>query len=175
MEKTSKLSKIFSSLALLSGALWLGAYTERLFVTFMLFKKEGLILKDYVNDNNLSGILTTISPSVVLTFIFYVVLIITFSLFLVISKISLKRNGWLFIITLLIFITFPFEAYLMTFDYKMIVEILSGSPNSGYILGLIIDRFRLLSGFPVIIIFSYLSIPFFLVFKPFTASIKNEN
>ena len=175
MEKISKLSKVFSSLALLSGALWLGAYIERLFITFMLFKKEGLILKDYVNDNNLPGILTTISPAVLLTFIFYIVLIICFTLFLIISKISFKRNGWLFIITILIYITLPFEAYLMTFDYKMIVEILSGGQNSGYLLGLIIDRSRLLSGFPVIIIFTYLAIPFFLVFKPFTLKTKNEN
>ncbi len=167
MEKSSKLTKVLSSIALLSGALWLGTYVERLFVTFMLFKKEGLILNDYVNDSNLSGILTTISPSVLLTFIFYIILIIGFSLFLIISKINLKRNGWLFIITLLIYVTLPFEAYLMTFDYKMILEIFSGSQNSSYLLGLIIDRFRLLNGFPVIIIFSYLTIPFFLVFKPF--------
>ncbi len=175
MEKISKLSKVFSSVALLSGGLWLGAYIERLFITFMLFKKEGLILKDFVNDSNLSGILTTISPSVLITFIFYVILFISFTLFLLISKISLKQNGWLFIITLLIYITLPFEAYLMTFDYKMILEIISGAQNSSYLLGLTIDRFRLLSGFPVIIIFSYLSIPFFIVFKPFTATIKNEN
>ncbi len=175
MEKVTTLSKVLSSLAILSGALWLGTYVERLFVTFMLFKEEGLILKDYINSSNLPGILTTISPSVVLTFVMFIVMIISFSLFLVISKINLKKNGWLFIVTLLIYITLPFEAYLMTFDYKMILEIISGNINSSYLLGLIIDRFRLLNGFPVIIIFTYLSIPFFIVFKPFTVLIKNEN
>jgi hypothetical protein len=175
MEKESILVNILASLSVLSGALWIGAYTERLFVTFMMFKEEGLILKDYINDNNLAGILTTISPSIVLSFIFYTVFIISFSLFLVTTKLKLKQNGWLFIITLLVFVTLPFETYLMTFDYKMILEILSGGLNSNYLLGLIIDRFRLLNSFPIIIIFTYLTFPFFIVIKPFILKKKNEN
>lgn len=168
MKKESILSKTLASLSVLSGALWLGAYTERLFVTFMMFKEEGLILKDYINESNLTGILTTISPSIALSFIFYVIFVTSFTLFLITSKIKLKQNGWLFIITLLVFVTLPFEAYLMSFDYKMILEILSGNFNSSYLLGLIIDRFRLLSGFPIIIIITYVTIPFFIVLKPFT-------
>lgn len=175
MKKELKVSKIFGAIAILSGAIWIGSYLTRLFTTYMLFKPEGLVLKDYVNDSNLNAILITISPTVTITFISYIILLLSFSLFLVTSAKKFKQNGWLFIITMLIYLTFPFEAYLMQIDYKMISSYVSGEFNSGYVLGLIIDRFKVLSGFPVIIIFIYLSIPFFIVFKPFTRLDKNEN
>lgn len=168
MYNLSKTSKIFLLLTTLSGSLWMGAYFARLIVFYQLFKPKELILKPAFNEQNLHAVLVTINPLIILTLILYLVFIITYFIFINISKISLKENGWLFIITVIIFLTLPFELYLVSFDYKIITSVLTGNFNSMEIVQLIIKRFKVLSSFPVIELFCYFSMIYFVLFKPLT-------
>jgi hypothetical protein len=172
MKELSRLSKIFMFLAFLSGSLWIGAYLTRLFEQYQLFEAKGLVLKSFVNEQNLAGILYTMLPAVTTTFILYIILIISFTAFLISSGISLKKNGWLFIITLIIYITLPMEAYLMTLDYSIIVQLDSGSFDAQAVLALITDRIKVLSSFPLVEIFCYFSIIYFVLFQPLTVKEK---
>ena len=114
-------------------------------------------------------------PLVNLTFYSYIVMIISFTLFLISSRIKLKENGWLLIVALIIYLTLPFESLLLMIDYKLIVLFLNEQFGSEQILALIIERISKLSSFPIILLLSYLTIPYFLVFKPFTLKLKDEN
>jgi len=174
MNEQNLFNRIFAFLAVLTGTIWLGSYADRMIIGYQLFDIDMNILP-YVNEQNLSGILVTIAPSVYLTFILYIFFIFAFTIFLFSSKISLMENGWLFIITVIIFLTLPFEAYLLTIDYKIISALyFSDVIDAKYVISLFKDRFTTLSSFPIIIFLSYCSLIYFLFFKPFTKKIQNE-
>lgn len=175
MKKSNKFSSIFGFLALASGSIWFGAYIARLLTTYQMFEPTELVLKNYITSNNLPAIIQTIFPLVNLTFFAYIVLIFSFTIFLIFTPLKLKANGWLFIISMIIFLTLPFETVLLMIDYKLIVLFINEQFASEEILKLIIERITLLNSFPIILILSYLSIPFFLFVKPFSIKSKDEN
>jgi len=172
MESINKFSKVFLYLCFVSGILWLGSYVARLTIAYQLFQGNYFNIQPYINNTNLSGILTALNGGILLELSLYILFIITFLVFLISSKISLKRNGWLFIITLIIFVTFPFEAYLITIDYKILTAAYSSGFNPNYVLNLYIERFKVLGSFPIIEVLCYFAIIFFALFQPFK---KREN
>ena len=109
MKKKNKISLIFTFLALSSGSVWFGAYIARLLSTYQMFEQTEPILRNYLNDSNLPAVLEVISPLVTLTAITYSIMITSFILFLLTTKMKLKENGWLFIVAGIIFLTLPFE------------------------------------------------------------------
>ena len=175
MKKRKLLSSIFGSLALVSGSIWLGAYVARLITIYQMFEPIETTLKNYITGNNLPAVIQTIFPLVNLTFFSYLVMIITFTIFITSTDLKFKENGWLLIISLIIYLTLPFEFLLLTIDYKLIVIFMSEQFASGEILKLIVDRITILSSFPIILVLCYFTIPFFIVFKPFRMYSKNEN
>lgn len=174
MKSINKLSKLFAFLAIITCSLWIGAYLSRLFVSYQLFEAHDLSLKPYINQLNLSGILTTMLPSITTSFVLYIGFIIFFILFLAISRINLRYNGWLFIIATIIFVTLPFEIYLMTIDYKLILQLNSGLFDANNLIELMRKRVQILGSFSLIEIFCYLSFYYFLLFRPLTKK-TNEN
>lgn len=166
MEKLNKITKIFLFISTLSGVIWIGSYLLRLFLSYQLFLEEDFVLKPYVTDANLSGILYTLLPAITTTFAAYIIFFINFVAFIVFSKISLKEQGWLFIIFLTVLITAPFEIYLMTMDYDIILKLYSQQFAPQEILDLIIKRFIKLSGFPILEVCAYGAVIFLALFQP---------
>lgn len=158
--------KILLFIVVLSGALWIGSYFTRMVLSYQIFEGTNFSLRPYIDDQNLSGILRSFNPVVVSTFVLYIIFIVTYILFLITSKISLKNNGWLFIITIIILLTLPFEVYLLTIDYKIIGLINSVNFNTKEVIDLIIERFKVFGSFPVIELFCYGAIVYFLLFQP---------
>jgi hypothetical protein len=175
MKKNSNLSSVFGYLALTSGSIWFGAYVARLLITYQMFEETEFALKSYLTNAKLSTIFQTTFPIVNLTFYSYIVMIIVFTLFLIFFHLKLKENGWLLIVALIIYLTLPLESLLLMTDYKLIVLFMNEQFGSEQILLLIIERMSKLSSFPIILVLSYLTIPYFLVFKPFTLEAKDEN
>lgn len=168
MKNLTTLSKIFAVLALMASSIWIGSYLSRLFIVYNLFEAPDLILKSYITDENVNGILSSILPSILIHFISYILMIILTSLFLITCKMNLKMNGWLFIIILAVFLTTPFEIYLMIIDYKIISMLYAGSFNASMVISLLKERIKDLSSFPIVILFTYLSFFYFIVFQPLT-------
>lgn len=174
MKQVSILSKLFAVLALMSGSVWIGSYLTRLFLVYQLFEGPELVLKSFINPENIEGILYAILPSLVTHLVAFIVMIIAVIFFFVFSKISLRFNGWLFIILVAILITLPFEIYLMVTDYKTISLLNSTSFDSNYIVTLLRDRIKVLSSFSLVEIFTYLSFFYFLVFQPLTKKTSKD-
>jgi hypothetical protein len=168
--KNKKVSNLFATVSLISGAMWFGTYFTRLVLSYNLFEEGELVLKSFINNENINGIFQSFEPLYYLTFVTYTVLIICFTLFLISSGIKFKSNGWLFIISIIIYFTLPFEVILMSVDFKIILMHISNSFDSDLALKHTIDRLNTFGGFPVIIILSYLTVPYFLVFKPFSVN-----
>jgi hypothetical protein len=168
MKNTSLIAKISAYLSLTSGIIWFGSYITRLGVTYQLFEEDGIQFKSFVSPESLEAITSLLSPTIFLSFFSYLIFIIAFSQFLFTAKINIKNNGWLLIISLIIFLTMPFEIYLMTIDWDLIKLFYAESRNYSQLLNLVIDRIRNLEGFSLVIIICYLTIPFMLLFQPFT-------
>jgi hypothetical protein len=158
--------KILLFFIVLSGALWVGSYFTRMVLSYQIFEGTNFSLRSYINDQNIGGILKSFEPVVISTLALYIIFIVAYILFIITSKISLKNNGWLFIITMIILITLPFEIYLSIIDYKIICLINSVNFNSKEVLDLIIERFKIFGSFPVIELFCYGAIVYFLLFQP---------
>ena len=174
MKKISTLSKILAVLSLMSAAIWIGSYLSRLFLVYQLFEGPDLILKNYITNDNINGILFSLLPSIVVHFISFIFMLITGFLFFLTSKLNLRFNGWLFIILLAVLITAPFEIYLMLIDYKVIMMLNSGSFDSNLIIELLRDRIKDLSSYSIVAILTYLSFFYFIVFQPLTKNIKTK-
>ena len=175
MKKNNKFSSVFGYLALVSGSIWFGAYVARLLTTYKMFVETEPVLKGFLEGTNLPAVVEVMSPLIILTSVTYLLMIISFTVFLFTSDFKLKENGWLFIIAAVIYITLPFEAILLINDYKLIVLFINEQFSSEKVIALITDRQYRFNSFPIIQILSYLSIPYLLIFKPFTLKIKNEN
>ncbi|MDT3697108.1 MAG: hypothetical protein ROY99_12050 [Ignavibacterium sp.] len=166
MKELSTLSKVFAVIALASISIWIGAYLTRQFLIYQIFEGPDLIIRSYLNENNLSGVLTALLPSIVVHFTVFIIFIISFFLFIITSKLKLRLNGWLFIILIATIIVIPFEAYLMLIDYKVIVLLVSGSFDTNQVIALLRDRIKDLSSFPIVAILTFISFYYFIVFKP---------
>ena len=168
MKKENTVTKIFAYISLTSGSIWLGTYISRLLTTYQMFEATELKLKSYITDSNISSIFKTTYPLVNLSIFSYLIMIFSFTIFLTLTQIKLKENGWLFIITMIIYITLPFEIILLLIDYKLFIIFMNEQFTSELILQLVTKRITMLSSFPIILLLSYLSIPYFLIFKPYT-------
>lgn len=167
MQKFSTLSKSFAVISLIAASIWIGSYLTRMFLVYQLFEGTDLILKNHINETNINGILLTLLPAIMVHFVSFLIMISSAILFYITSKISLRFNGWLFIILISIFITLPFEIYLMLIDYKIIISLINGSFESAQIIALLKDRIKDLSSFPIVEFLAYLSFYYFIVFQPF--------
>jgi len=168
MRNISTISKVFAVLALIAAAIWVGSYLSRLFLVYQLFEGPDLILKSYITNENVNGILFSILPSFVVHFIAFIVMFISTIFFYITSKINLRYNGWLFIILIAIIITTPFEIYLMLIDYKIIMMLNNSSFDSNTVISLLRDRIKDLSSYSIVAILTYLSFYYFIVFQPLT-------
>jgi len=168
MKNISIISKIFAVLSLISAAIWVGSYLSRLFLVYQLFDGPDLLLRSYITNENVGGILISLLPTILVHFISFIVMLITTIVFYLVSKINVRFNGWLFIILIAIIITAPFEIYLMTIDYKVIMMLNNGSFDSNIIVNLLRDRIKDLSSYSIVAILTYLSFYYFIVFQPLT-------
>ncbi|HED05923.1 MAG TPA: hypothetical protein ENI61_04480 [Ignavibacteria bacterium] len=167
MKKLKLSSKIFLFIFVLSLIIWIGGYLTRISITYQLFERINYQLKPFINGQNLAAILRILYIPTVITFVAYIVLIVSFTLFISTAKVGLKKNGWLFIITLIIYITLPFEIYLMKYDYNFLLLTVGNNLENTVAINLIISRFKSLNGFPIIELLSYFSIIYFALFQPF--------
>ena len=103
MKKLKTIPKIFSFIAVVSGALWFGSYVVRLILSYNLFLENDFVLKEFVTQENLQAVLLSLAPTIALSSVLYLVFITGFTVFLFTSYISFKKNGWLFIIAAIIY------------------------------------------------------------------------
>ncbi|MFA3781916.1 hypothetical protein ABRY23_02485 [Melioribacteraceae bacterium 4301-Me] len=160
-------AKIFYYLTALSFCLWIGGYVGKLLTIFRLFEPETMALKSYFQVSELSQAMSLLLPLIIYNLITYAASLICFLVFLVTSKFNLKNEGWLFIITVIILITLPFEVYLSKLDYNFVIKVLSNNYNVNEIIEILRQRIIKLGSFPLIEVFAYFAALSLFLFKPF--------
>jgi hypothetical protein len=168
MENLSKLAKFFLFLTMAAFALWFGSYITRMTLSLQLFQGTHFELKDIVKRSNFDSIVLSLAPAIAISVVSYCAMVVLFILFVLTSKLKMKLNGWLFISTVLVLTTMPFELYLIfKYDKPFIDTAFLGTGNAQFYIQLIIDRFRVLGSFPIIEIFCFLTVAFLFMFRPF--------
>jgi hypothetical protein len=173
MKNLNTFSKTVLLFVVIFFTVWLGGYIARQIAVYQLFEPVELNLRTFYTINNLSSAISLLVPLILSNLITYTCFLLLFLIFIITSKLNLRKKGWLFIITLIIIITAPFEIYLSLIDYKIIHIGLSNINESNLILELIKERLTKLNSFALIEIFSYLAIIFLTLFRPLEKS--NEN
>jgi hypothetical protein len=173
MKKYNILTRIVLYVSFLAGVIWTGSYLLRMFLFYQLFTVRNFELKEYIHRADLSSIFYILLPAVSTTFISYIIFLIFFILFFFLAKIKLREEGWFFMISLIIFITAPFEIYLMTIDAEILSGIYFNTYSSAEILNFVIKRFKVLSSFPVIELLGAFTIFYLVLFKPLTKRYEN--
>lgn len=161
------LNKIILYLLIISFTLWLGSYVSRLLITYQLFEPVDLSLRKLFINIDLNPLFYAIYPLIVTNLVFYILFIIMLIFYLITTNLKLKENGWLLIILIIVFITLPFEFYLMVIDVKIINKIFE-IPNINYniILSLVKERIIILNNFSIVEVFSFFLIIYLFIFKP---------
>lgn len=171
MQRFTLLSKVFLTLTLASGALWLGSYTVKLFNFYNLFdlgQNNSLILKGILVNTDLKPVIFELLPVLSISLISYMSFIVFSAIFLLNSKVNIKANGWLFIAIMIVLLCFPFEVFLSLKEYNLIQMILNNSGNTTEMIDLIKTRINALSSFPIVSIILHYSLFILFVFKPLT-------
>lgn len=160
-------SKILIFITSITGVIWLGAYVARLFVTYSFFLPPTLNLRPEFQNTELTTVFLTLVPLVNLTTVTFLSFLVLFILTLIITRPSLRKNGWLFISLAIVVVTAPFEIYsIFEFDWAYFTAGMTGQFDSALLLQNLITRIDKLSGFPIIQICSYAAIIFMAIYKP---------
>lgn len=182
MKNFKIVSKILFYFFFASISIWIGSTLVKTFVFYNMFQPEqNLPLKTYLmidkslNIEVIKGILFTIYPITLITFASFISACLFLILTLVIERPSLKEQGWLFITCVLVFLLSPFEIYLMNFDYKLLQLIPQVNYDANIAIELIRNRLSKLNTFPMVELFSFIGILYFLIFQPLTHKIKKNN
>jgi hypothetical protein len=174
MKNLNSAAKIFLYLSILSSSVWIGSYLVKIFTIYRIFEEENLNIKEIFSVTDQSGLFYVLVPVVATSFTVYLIFFFSLLLFLVTAKLNFKIHGWLFISVVIFLITLPFEAYLMTIDYKFLSAVLAENYSPDYLFGVLKSRITMFSSFPIIQIFSYFGIIYLILFKPLSKS-ENHN
>ena len=174
MEKSSKLSRILIYISVLSFIVWFGSYLTRLMVSYQFYDSQtNLIIKE-LGSINPGTFITFFTPIVVLNLIFYILFLLSFFTYLFISKISLKKEGWLFITVIIVVSTMLPELYLLRYDFLFLKGSIGESLDFSTLYGIIVKRSEILGSFPIIELFLYMPVVYLILFKPLRLK-QNEN
>ncbi len=165
MENYNKVSKIFLFLCTLSFILWSGTYFSKFLLLYQFYEPE-MTLRSIFNNVDFTPIFYTISSVIGFNIIFYPLFLFSLVLFFITSKLSLKKEGWFFIIFIFTLISAPFEIYSLTYDYKIVNMIFNGNFANDTSLLLIKEKIVSLGSFPFVQFAFIAAISFLAIFKP---------
>ena len=167
MNNLSKTSKFFLVITFIASILWVGIVISKYIVIYELFDSPSFNLKKEYLNLNLIPILRSIANLTLVHMIIYPVLMLFFILFIIFSKMKLKREGWLFIITVLFLLTIPFEIYGMTLDYNFIEGIFINNESQQIITGHLVKSVDLTGGISLMEIFAFITCIILFLLQPY--------
>lgn len=164
MEK--RLTKIALLVVIVTSIIWLGGINIRAIIGFSLLQVGTLDFKPYIHPYVERVVFGLIAQSSILINIAYIVLWISGIIFLKITHLNLKKNGWLMICAILFYIFTPVEIYTMVLDFRMWYLDYLGSNDLVEFRKLFIHRLGALAGVPMIALLCYYTAIAISIFQP---------
>ncbi|HLP15444.1 MAG TPA: hypothetical protein VK470_04235 [Bacteroidota bacterium] len=168
-------TKVFLTLFILGGIMFLGALSTRAMVGNELFEFGSLDLKQNLDPAYERELYRLISYATLLVMGGYAAALIGAIGFTVTTTVSWKKHGWLIMCAVLFFIFVPVELWSLRLDWKMIGLNFWGNWPLDEFRKAHLRRLTALSGLPVIANLVYYTIIIIAVWRPFEhGSAKNE-
>jgi len=163
-------TKIYLFLLILASLFWLGGSIYRAIIAYTLFEPFSLIVKSQITYDILRQTLKLIGNINVYVLISYPIVLLTFVLFVRSTRVSLKKEGWLFMITMILVLFFPIEIYLSYLDINFTLMVLFSNFDTNLALSLLIQRISALGGLPAIGSLCYFTSIWLAIFQPLRKS-----
>ncbi len=160
------LPKITLFIIIVTSIIWLGGINIRAIVGFYLLQVGTLDFKPYIHPYVERVVFGLIAQSSIIVNIAYILLWFSGLIFLKITQLKLKNNGWLMISTILFYIFTPVEIYTMVLDFKMWYLDYIGSNDLVEFRKLFIHRLGALAGVPMIALLCYYTAIAITIFQP---------
>ncbi|HPO56119.1 MAG TPA: hypothetical protein PKY46_08945 [Ignavibacteriaceae bacterium] len=174
MTKLSKTAKIFLFLLASSTVIWLGNSISRMFFTYNIFQSPDLVLKPFLSENTLKLIFVIHQPMVSISIFAYFAMIAFLILFIITSHLKLRENGWLFISLILVFITAPFEIFLIVKDFDLLMSLFYTDYDLTHVMKIILQRYSVMGSFIILEVLAYFAVIFLFILQPLTKKFSNE-
>lgn len=161
--------KIFQSLILIFGSVWLGSQISKILTIYYFFNSDQygrISLKSDINADIVSAISYQLVPIFSISLISYLIFIALLIIYVFLIRKFLKYRGWLFISFIIIILCLPFELYASFIDLKIFEYAYYKTANSKTFLFLFENRITSLGSFPLISIFLHIITYFLIIFKP---------
>ncbi|MFN4112191.1 MAG: hypothetical protein ACK4G1_07920 [Ignavibacteria bacterium] len=171
MELNTTKTKISLFILIFSSIFWLGGSIYRAIIAYTLFEPFSLIIKSEITYDILRQTLKLIGNVNVYVLISYPIVLIAFFTFLKLSHVKLKRDGWLFMILMILVIFFPVEVYLSFLDLDFTYMVLFSNFDTNLALSKLIQRIAALGGLPIIGSLCYFTSIWIAIFQPLKKSV----
>lgn len=148
---------------------WLGGINVRAMVGFDLLQMGTIEFKPNIHPYVERTVYSLLAQSSVVINIAYIVLWFATVVFLRVTSIRIRENGWLMMSAIIFFVFTPVEIYTMVLDIRMWLLDHVGSNDLVEFRKLFIHRLAALSGVPMIALCSYYTVIGFVVFRPLRA------
>ncbi len=166
MELKKYITKIYLFILIIASIFWLGGSIYRAIIAYTLFEPFSLIVKSEITYDILRQTLKLVGNVTVYILFSYPFVLIFFVLLIKSSKVNLKKEGWLFIITLILGLFLPVEIYISYLDIKFSLMVLFSNFDTNMALSLLIQRISALGGLPAIGSLCYFTSIWFAIFQP---------
>lgn len=168
MREISKPAKTILFLLAVAGVVWYGATTARLLSIYQIYDGVEMRLNEFAVGAVLP-IFHAINPILVATMVAYVAFVALFVAFVVVSKLSLRWNGWLFMSLLIVGGLAPYELYLIAeYDFHLAHGLFYGWADSAYVEHMALERVKASGSYVLIQLASHLVALYLFVFQPMT-------
>ncbi|HLF14598.1 MAG TPA: hypothetical protein VI932_06900 [Bacteroidota bacterium] len=153
-------------LIVLGAITWLGGINVRAAAGFSLLQFGTLEFKPNIHPNIERAVFSLLAQSSLILNVAYIVLILASAVYLRSARWDFRKEGWLMIAAILLYVFVPVEIYTMVLDIRMWLLDASGSNDLVEFRKLFIHRLAALSGVPMIALLSYYTAIALVVFRP---------
>lgn len=172
MERTT--TKIFLLLFIASSLVWLFASANKNYYAGKLLQFGTVEFKSSLDPADERMAYRSIAEYSILAFLSYPFLILGAAGFLKTTRRSLKKEGWLMMSALLVFLFVPVELYCFWLDWKIVGLQYWGEWPLTEFRSALYHRITALAGLPLIAQLCYYTIPIFIIFKPMKLNRQHE-
>jgi hypothetical protein len=164
MEKPA--AKFFLIIFMLSAVVWLYASSMKHYESGIMLKFGTVEFKEQMDPAGERAAYRSIAQNSLVTFISYPFVLLAGLGFIMTTRRSLKREGWLMMSAILLYVFVPVELYCYWLDWKIVGLNYWGNWPLEEFRKVLLMRLTALAGLPFIAQMCYYTIPIFIIFKP---------
>ncbi len=157
---------ILLAIIIISAFCWLGGINIRAMIGFDLLQAGTLEFKPNIHPYVERAVFSLIAQSSLVVDTAYLFLWIAGILYLRLTPLRLRQNGWLLMCAILFYMFTPVEVYTMVLDFRLWRLDAIGSNDLVEFRKLFIHRLAALAGVPMIALLSYYTAILLAVFRP---------